>query len=102
MVSVSGVADDQCLLSDTPDVLQQLLHIANHYGNRYRSRFGASKTKITVTGSKVDMEYYEMTPIWNMENENIRLVWTVLPSRRTSYGSNNSLRCILHLLQHPV
>ena len=31
-VSVSGVADDVCLLSDAPDRLQQLLHLASHYG----------------------------------------------------------------------
>ncbi len=42
---MSGVADDVCLLSDG---LQQLLHIAGHYGNRYRVRFGTGKTKITV------------------------------------------------------
>ena len=45
-VSVSGVADDVCLLSDAPDRLQQLLHLASHYGNRYRVRFVTPKLKL--------------------------------------------------------
>ena len=51
------VADDTYVLSDQPRSLQGLIDIVGHYGKRYRLVFGADKTKITVTGSKHDMEY---------------------------------------------
>merc|ERR1712015_167808 len=51
---VSGVADDDFLMSDDPVKLQGLIDIAEHYGIRYRITYGASKTKITVTGSDID------------------------------------------------
>ena len=73
-VGVSGVADDVCLLSDSANGLQQLLHIAGHYGNRYRVRFGAGKTKTTVTGSKVDREFYAETTPWKMDGEIVKVV----------------------------
>ena len=57
-VSATGVADDLYLTSDTKSKLQALLDIAAHYGYRYKIMYGASKTKITVVGSKVDMQFY--------------------------------------------
>ena len=47
---VSGVADDDLLMSDDPVKLQGLIDIAEHYGVRYRITYGASKTKITIYG----------------------------------------------------
>ena len=73
-VSVSPVADDLYLLSDNPHKLQQLLLLAGHYGNRYRIKYGANKTKITVTGSKIDMEYYKSTKPWKMDGEVVEVV----------------------------
>ena len=52
-VSGTGVADDLYLSSDTQTKLQALLDIAANYGYRYKIKYGASKTKITVDGSKV-------------------------------------------------
>ena len=73
-VSVSGVADDVYLLTDNPYKLQQLLVLANHYGRRYRITYGASKTKITITGSKVDMAYYKDVTTWKMDGEVVEVV----------------------------
>ena len=50
-VSITGVADDLHLMKDTKSKLQALFKIAEHYGNRYRIKYGAAKTKITVDGS---------------------------------------------------
>ena len=47
-VSVTGVADDNYLMSATQSGLQGLIRIAEHYGNRYKITYGATKTKITV------------------------------------------------------
>jgi hypothetical protein len=33
--------------------------------------FGADKTKVTITGSKHDMQYYKDIPIWSLYGENI-------------------------------
>ena len=52
---VTGVADDDFLMSDHPVKLQGLIDIAEHYGKRYRITYGASKTKITVSGSQIDI-----------------------------------------------
>ena len=56
-VSAVCIADDTYVLSNDPRNLQGLINIAGHYGRRYRLIFGASKTKVTVTGSKHDMKY---------------------------------------------
>ena len=60
-VSVSGVADDCYLMSSTQSGLQGLIDIAEHYGERYKIKYGAAKTKITVIGSDIDMEYFSDT-----------------------------------------
>ena len=49
-MNVSGLADDLYLSSDGQYKLQALLDIAAHYGHRYKIKYGASKTKITVVG----------------------------------------------------
>ena len=54
-VSVTGVADDNYLMSSTLSGLQALIEIAEHYGERYLVKYGADKTKITVIGSEIDM-----------------------------------------------
>ena len=59
------VADDTYVLSGDPRKLQDIINIVGHYGKRYRVTFGADKTKVTVTGSKVDMSYYQDIKIWS-------------------------------------
>ena len=73
-VSVSGVADDCYLMSATQSGLQGLIGIAEHYGDRYRITYGASKTKITVVGSEIDMEYYRDTTPWVMGGQPVKVV----------------------------
>ena len=63
---VSGVADDDFLMSDDPVKLQGLIDIAEHYGKRYIITYGASKTKITVSGSEIDRQFYRDTTPWTM------------------------------------
>ena len=65
------MADDTYILSDQPRNLQALIDIVGHYGRRYRLVFGADKTKITVTGSKHDMEYYQSINIWTLYDKNL-------------------------------
>ena len=66
---VSCVADDVYLLSDDQIKLQGLLDIAQHYGELYRIEYGASKTVVSVVGSKLDMLYYEDIQPWVMDNK---------------------------------
>ena len=73
-VSGTGVADDLYLTSSSQSKLQALLDIASHYGNRYRIVYGASKTKITVVGSTIDMKYFSDTTPWTMDNERVKVV----------------------------
>ena len=70
-VSVICIADDTYVLSGTPRGLQGLINIVGHYGQRYRLIFGAEKTKVTVTGSKHDMQYYKDNSIWSLYEEKI-------------------------------
>ena len=71
---VSGVADDVFIYSDNPVKLQALLDIASHYGSMYRIQYGASKTKITVSGPEIDMKYYSETKPWKMNGMQIEVV----------------------------
>ena len=73
-VSVTGVADDNYLMSDTQSKLQALINIAEHYGHRYKVKYGAAKTKITVVGSNVDMDYFSDTRPWSMAGETVKVV----------------------------
>ena len=40
-----------------------------NYGRRYRVIFGADKTKVTITGSKHDMNYFQDINIWSLDGE---------------------------------
>ena len=70
-VSVVCIADDTYVLSGDPRSLQGLIDIIGHYGRRYRLIFGADKTKVTVTGSKHDMQYYQDVNIWTLYGEKL-------------------------------
>jgi hypothetical protein len=74
IVSVTGVADDNYLMSSKQSGLQGLIGIAEHYGDRYKITYGASKTKITVVGSEVDMDYYSDTTPWIVGGQPIKVV----------------------------
>ena len=63
-ISAICIADDTYVISGNPRDLQGLINIIGHYGKRYRLVFGSDKTKITITGSKHDMEYYKKVSYW--------------------------------------
>ena len=71
---VTGVADDDFLMSDEPTKLQGLIDIAEHYAKRYRITYGASKTKITISGSEIDRHFYKDTIPWVMGSDPIKVV----------------------------
>ena len=73
-VSVTGVADDIYLMADTQSKLQALINLAEHYGHRYKIKYGAAKTKITVVGSDIDMDYYSDTTPWRMGGDTVKVV----------------------------
>ena len=68
MTAVS-VADDTYFLTGSPSSLQSALNIVSYFGKRYRIVFNADKTKLVVTGSKVDMDYYQAAGHWTLKNE---------------------------------
>ena len=68
------VADDAYLFSGTPSGLQGALNIISNYAKKYQLNFNAEKTKIVVTGSKVDMNFYKDTRPWTLNGERIRVV----------------------------
>jgi hypothetical protein len=72
-ISVGAVccADDTYVLSDNPSGLQSSIDIVQHYAKRYRVVFNAEKTKIIVTGSKIDMKYYQDICPWSLNGEKI-------------------------------
>ena len=72
-VAVTGVADDLYLLTDSKSKLQSLIGIAEHYGHRYRTKFGAEKTKITVVGPEIDTNYFQETSPWTMNGKTIKV-----------------------------
>ena len=61
--------DSFYLLSDDQTKLQGLLDIAQHYGQLYRIEYGASKTVVSVVGSKQDMQYYQDIQLWVMDDK---------------------------------
>ena len=63
-------ADDTYLLSG----LQSAIGIVEHYAKRYRVIFNATKTKIVVTGSKIDMQYYQDVSPWRIGGGTISVV----------------------------
>ena len=68
------IADDVYVLSGSKSSLQGALNIVNHYARRHRVTFNADKTKLVVTGSVIDMNYYKDTKPWTLNNENISVV----------------------------
>ena len=68
------VADDSYLLSSSQSGLQASLDLISHYANNYQIKFNADKTKIVVTGSKLDMAFYKETKPWTLKGERVRVV----------------------------
>ena len=62
------------MLTSSPSALQSALGIVSHYAKRYQLRFNVDKTKIVVTGSKADMNYYKETHLWNLNGETVSVV----------------------------
>ena len=60
-------------MSGSPRGLQGLVNIVGHYGRRYRLIFGANKTKVTITGSKHDMQFYKDNNIWQLYGEKLEV-----------------------------
>ena len=58
-VIFSCVADDLYLMSDHPLKMQCMLDLFQEYGKSYRIMYGASKTVISVTGSKAEAAYFD-------------------------------------------
>ena len=61
------------MLSSDPRSLQSIIDIIGHYGRRYRLIFGADKTKVTVTGSRHDIQYYKDINIWSLYGEKLNV-----------------------------
>ena len=72
-VSSADCADNMYLIADNQIRLQCLLDIASHYGHRYRIKYRASKTKITVVGSEIDKMYFSDTQPWKMDGELVNI-----------------------------
>ena len=75
-VTVVCVADDVYLLSNSPSGLQAALNIIGHYALRYQLKFNALKTKVNVTGSKIDMAYYRDIQPWTLYGERLTVADT--------------------------
>ena len=73
-VGVSGVADDVYLMTDSQSKLQAQMDIATHYGQMYRIKYGASKTKVTVVGSEIDSNYFKDISPWKMDGGTVNVV----------------------------
>ena len=72
-ISAVCVADDTYILSGDPRSLQGLIDIVGHYGKRYRLIFGADKTRVIVTGSKHDIQYYSEISFWSLYGDKIEV-----------------------------
>ena len=68
-VAVSCCADNVLNMTDDPDKLQCLLDMAPSNGDMYRVKYGAAKTKVTVTGPIIDQDYYKERKPWTMEGD---------------------------------
>ena len=68
------IADDVYVLSGSKSGLQGALNIVAHYAKRYRVNFNADKTKLVVTGSEIDMNFYKETKPWTLNHEKISVV----------------------------
>ena len=72
-VGSSACADDEYLISDSQSKLQALLDIASFYGKMYRVTYGAAKTKVTVVGSALDMDYYSDVTPWQLDGQRVKV-----------------------------
>ena len=73
-VTTVCIADDTYVLTGTPSSLQSALNIVSHYGRRYQVRFNADKTKVVVTGSKVDIDFYKDIHPWQLNGDTVSVV----------------------------
>ena len=71
---ITCCADDLYLTTDNPHSLQSSLNIAENYGNMYRISYGATKTKVSVSGSDIDMRYYQSVNSWKMYGDQVQVV----------------------------
>ena len=62
------------LISDSQVRLQCLLDIASNYGQRFRIKYGVSKTKITRVSAEVDKNYFLDTKPRKMDGEQVKIV----------------------------
>ena len=76
IVGAECCADDLYIQTDTKSGLQAAIDLVCHYARRYRVTFNADKTKIVVTGSKLDMDYYQQIKPWTLNGEKIEVVDT--------------------------
>ena len=72
-VGSSACADDEYVNSDSQSKLQALLDLAAHYGETYRVTYGAEKTKVTVIGSALDMQYYSDVRPWHINGQKVKV-----------------------------
>ena len=68
------VADDMYVLTGSASSLQSALSIVSHYGKQYHLKFNADKTKILVTGSRVNMQYFKDIQPWQLNGETVSLM----------------------------
>ena len=68
-VGVSACADDILAMSDDQHKLQCLLDIGSYFGKMYRIRYGATKTKIVISGPEVDQNYYNQVRPWVIDGD---------------------------------
>ena len=73
-VCSSCCADDTYVMSDRKSGLQGALDIVSQYAQRYQVIFNAEKTKIVVTGSKLDMDFFKDTRPWHLDGERVTVV----------------------------
>ena len=79
------------VLNDDRRKLQNRIDIVGHYPRRYRLVFSVDKTKVTVTGSKHDVNYYKDVPIWFLNKEQIKVtetnehLWLIVSGENAKY-----------------
>ena len=68
------LVDDVFLYSDNHLKVQALIDIAANYGYLYRLQYGASKTKIIVSGPDINIQNYKDTKPWKISGQDIEVV----------------------------
>ena len=68
------MADDTYILAGSPSSLQAALNIVSFFGKRYRIIFNADKTELVVSGSQVDMDYYQDISPWTLNGDTVAVV----------------------------